>query len=271
MWGLLLEPVVRARFEIETGRRLRVPKRLTRRKDLPWQAGHLDGLDDDIVYEGKTARTDFGWGEPGSDDIPPHHKAQVWHYMAVANRRRAEVAVLIGGQDFRRYALEWDDSIDDLTAEEQDFRESHILPRIPPEFDGSPGANRWLRSQHPTDDGSDLVAMPEQYGLLADFVNARHRRKIWEAQEERLKQAVMGAMGDASRLLSPMVRVTYALAKDKVQTDWKSYTAHMEGLLRKMGEDDEDIEATRGLYTSTEPGSRRFNVYVPKLELEDNG
>jgi hypothetical protein len=185
--------------------------------------------------------------------------------MSVTGRERGAVAVLIGGQDFRTYTVEWDDAILDLVAEEREFWEDHVVPRIPPPWDGTAAATRYLRSQYPVEDESEWVALPEQYGLLTDFVEARHRKEMWAVQEERLQQAIMDAMGPARKLLSPMVRITYATPADAVQTDWKGYATHLAGLL---GESD-DIETIRGLYTSPKPGKRSFRVYVPQLQLEE--
>ena len=50
-------------------------------------------------------------GEPGTDEIPDYYMTQVQHYLAVTGVKTADVAVLIGGNDFRIYTIEADEEL----------------------------------------------------------------------------------------------------------------------------------------------------------------
>lgn len=105
-WGVALEPVVRQAYCDETGEIVRVPGGMLLHPDYPWMIAHVDGITDSgRVFEAKTARTAEGWGEPGTDEVPDAYLVQVQHYLAVTGLAVADVAVLIGGSDFRRYEV----------------------------------------------------------------------------------------------------------------------------------------------------------------------
>ena len=123
-WGTLLEPLVAQEYSRRTGFAVHKPVELLRSEAYPWMIGHVDGiaLDGERLLECKTARFARGWGEPGSDEIPLHYAVQVHHYMIVAEARVCDIAVLIGGSDFRIYTVEADRDIAEiLIAQQRDF------------------------------------------------------------------------------------------------------------------------------------------------------
>jgi putative phage-type endonuclease len=281
LWGLILEPVIRDWYRQETGISVRKPRGLLRHPEHRWLGGHLDGAAADRVLEVKTARTGADWGEPGSDEIPLAYKVQVLHYLLVTGLKRADVAVLIGGSDYRVYSVYADaQSLRDLYDEIREFREKHIIPRVPPEFDGSASASRYIRRRYPADDGSQLVAMPHQYAILDDFLHARHKAALWTKQEERLKQAIQAAMGEARALLAPGLKITYGKAKDHEETEWKLYAEALERAFpctcNALPENRAHTNAcalsqmafARSMYTRTVEGVRRFTVKATAPQLE---
>lgn len=52
------------------------------------------------------------WGETGSLKVPRHYAVQVHHYMAVTGLTRWDMAVLIGGNDFRWYSFRKQEGMD---------------------------------------------------------------------------------------------------------------------------------------------------------------
>jgi putative phage-type endonuclease len=269
-WGLLLEPVILQEYAQRTSQTVRKPQRLYRNRERRWQAGHLDGRTRDRIVEVKVRGRRSGWGEAGSDEIPADIRTQVEHYMAVTGATRVDIAVLFWGQRMEIFtvhaALGY---IEELSAEEADWWERHVVRGEVPEWDGSPGGTALLRRQQPIDDGSQMVALPQQYGLIEDFLLARHKVRTWEQQEERLKQALMAAMGPASTLLAPGLKIYYSRSKDGAVVDWKSYASHLEGLIGDAGAGPvwADLPTIRGIYTSPKPGTRTFRVYEKDKQL----
>lgn len=109
-WGRTLEPVVRDEYIKRAGVGVVYGQPLSRSLRYPWMIANLDGRrrDDGRVVEIKTARSGDEWGEPGSADVPADYVCQVMHYMVVTEAPVADIAVLIGGSDFRTYTVPFD-------------------------------------------------------------------------------------------------------------------------------------------------------------------
>lgn len=123
-WGKVLEPVVLQAYSDYTGREVLAPSvPLIRHEERPWMLASLDGYTrDQRIVEAKTSRAGDGWGEPGTDEIPTEYLLQVQHYMIVTAFSVADVAVLIGGHDFRVYEVPADPELQQLMlAHEAEF------------------------------------------------------------------------------------------------------------------------------------------------------
>lgn len=119
-WGLLLEDVVATAYQEETGIPVRLPAPAGTYLSFetlayPWASATPDRFagesGDEFILELKTANHVQGWGEPGTDEIPPCYLVQVQHQMAVLGKERADVAVLIGGSEFRHYTIRRNDDL----------------------------------------------------------------------------------------------------------------------------------------------------------------
>lgn len=267
LWGRVLESAIRGEYKRRTGRLVRPG--VVRHPDHPFIRGHVDGLGDGIVLEVKTAQDSRPWADVdpetriGPSDwtsIPAYYRPQGAHYMLAAGVDRLDYVVLLQGHDLRMYLdLPRPAWADELLAEEVAFWHDHVLTRIPPPVDGSEGADRMLAARWPTDDGTELVALPHQYGILKAYRRARVDVELAAAARDRLEQLIKEAMGEASYLIAPDVRISWKRSRDTEKVDWERYAGSLEQLIRN---DDHhvmpDLDALRGVYTSPKPGSRRF-------------
>ncbi|WP_327329875.1 YqaJ viral recombinase family protein [Streptomyces sp. NBC_01208] len=121
-WGKVHEPGICARFA-QLHPELFVSMAPTYADDEhPWMVANPDrlivpepGATHPVeIVEAKTARDDHGWGEPGTDEIPVHYRAQCLWYMRVLRVTRCHVAVLIAGSEYREYVIEYDAAEADL-------------------------------------------------------------------------------------------------------------------------------------------------------------
>lgn len=282
LWGILLEPVIRAEYRRRTDIAIRKPARLRRNRLRRWQAGHLDGEADDRLLEVKVrGYPGNAWGEPGTDEIPADVKSQVEHYLAVTGLPRADIAVLFRGARMEIYTVLASPLLEDLTAEESDWWQRHIIGGEQPAWDGSPGANSVLKHRFPADDGTSLIALPHHSAILEDLAAAIRRREEAEAREAALKQTVQEVMGEATELLSPDMRIRWKRTRDgKPVVDWEAYAHDLEGLVEQValgalpvGMDPLETRGTLlGLHTGPgKPGYRRFTIKLnerPELEGE---
>jgi putative phage-type endonuclease len=114
-WGNRLEPAIRQAYSDATGRVVRLPRETLRHPRFPFMLCHPDGVTDDFrLFEAKNTRSGEEWGEPGTDQIPAPYLVQVQHNMAVTGLQVADVAVLVGGSDFRLYEVPADDEAQEI-------------------------------------------------------------------------------------------------------------------------------------------------------------
>ena len=103
---------------------------------------HADGALLVLGDESAFAKADFDSGE-----IPLYYYCQCCHYMNVMGYDRMYLAVLIGGQKFRWFTIERNESeCAALLKSEIAFWNDYIKPDIRPEPDGSESAERTLTS-----------------------------------------------------------------------------------------------------------------------------
>jgi len=131
--GNALEALVIEAFTEETG--LDVINRQHRFVDRDWPVrwATVDGITTgNALVEAKTDHSADEWGEPGTDEIPPHYVLQVQHAMACTQSFIAYVPVLINLRELRIYQVHRDDRIvATLTDMERRFWE-HCLQRTAP-------------------------------------------------------------------------------------------------------------------------------------------
>lgn len=219
--GNLLEPVVRAWFEAETGLKVDIDERLLVSKSNPFMAAHLDGrVGDDAIFEAKTTSHDAGWGQQGENVIPDHYLVQVAHYMSVADVSRAYVAVLIRGVDFRHYVIERNLALEEkIISIEKDFWEL-VKSEVPPDL--STG-EEVLTLFGPKSIESDVVATAEINDLIDELASV----KVDEVQLQERKQAIEDKikvyMGQNENLLnlSGKISITWKCSNPSRRFDLK--------------------------------------------------
>lgn len=197
-WGTLLEPVVRQRYVEVTGRHVAVPDKTFRHPVDEFAIAHLDGVIDDAeLFEAKTARSDDGWGPDGSDEVPLEYMLQCQHGMFVAQLPASELAVLIGGSDFRIYRIPADAELQaSLLEKERSFWKMVVESVMPPATTPSDVKLKWKRS---TD--TKAFGGPTELDVANRLAMAKWFRKRSEEVEEQLETALKSTMQSASELV----------------------------------------------------------------------
>lgn len=141
----------------------------------------------------------FGWGEPGTDQIPIHYWIQVQFSMAVWRREIAIVAALIGLDEMLFYVVHRaDDDIAEMTAKCKAFWNDHVLLRIPPEPQTLSDLDRLYKNATPgmVVDGTSIV------GSQAMRLRAiQGQIESLELEAEAAEFEVKRAMGSAEDLV----------------------------------------------------------------------
>lgn len=210
-WGHALEPLIATRYASHHEEVWVMDCGTYRHPERDWQLANPDRLlfpTNGVtaktpplgVLEIKTTRYGDNWGPHGSTEIPLHVRCQVMQQMDVMGVPFADVAVLIGGNDYREYRIEFDKTdaaaLRDAGAE---FWTSLQTDDEPP-IDASWETYEAVRDLHPDiDPDLDVDLDPD----LWDRFNFTKQMADSYADEHRhVKSALLHAMGNARRALT---------------------------------------------------------------------
>lgn len=198
-WGKRLEPVILAKYrEAHPELDFRTRNGTFAHEDRPWQIANPDLLAVDRVVEAKFSMFGDGWGEPGTDEIPIYYRTQVLWYLDCLGYDRADVAVLIGGCDYREYTVLHDpDEATGLRAAAVEFLES-IAQAQRPDIDAHGATYQVIREMHPEIDEADVDLPPE---IAVRYIDARVGLAIATETEQHARSLLADAMGRAKRAL----------------------------------------------------------------------
>lgn len=168
----------------------------------PWMATHPDYVASTLagerwVVEVKTTRDWDGWGEEGSDEVPPHYAAQcAWHMACLGLEVCDLVAYCPMSYELRVYTLRRDLALEArLVARLRGWWERHVRDgETPPLDEGAPSV---LAQLHASPTKEWLPATDEDCATAAELREVEARITIAEGERERLKAALMARIGDA--------------------------------------------------------------------------
>ena len=196
-WGRQLEDIVAQEYSIRTGNKIEEIKEILVHPKYDFVLANLDRnlIGRKGILECKTAARSFGWGEDGSDQVPESYLAQVMHYMAVTGSEFADVAVLIGGNDFRIYHIERDNEVIDMIMDrENTFWHEHVLAKVAPDPMNASDVNHlW-----PQDDGETDFASNVIIENIEEIKDIKQRISNLKKVETALTNQVKESMGELS-------------------------------------------------------------------------
>lgn len=225
-WGRRLEPVIREKYAEAVGMEVTIPPFMFQHPEHTFMIADVDGIRaDGRIVEIKTARTQMGWGEEGTDEIPDYYKTQVQHYMTVLGAKSCDVAVLIGASDFRIYTVESDPELESLLIEaETDFWHNHVELQLPP----PPMTIDEMKVAFPVSHKASVECTDEIFNHVEALALIQNKMKELKEREEAHKAAIQGAMGEADTLsYLGQVVCTWKSVKPKVSIDTATLKAKM--------------------------------------------
>ena len=140
-WGSLLEDIIAKEYAQVTGYDVEIEPNTIYHSEHKFLGANIDRWVDRWVNNGtyilecKTAGFTKAkeWGDSGTDQIPEPYLIQVAYYAAICNVSKVDIAVLIGGQDFRIYTYNRNKDLEDKIIKIGiNFWHNHIEKRIPP-------------------------------------------------------------------------------------------------------------------------------------------
>lgn len=159
------------------------------------------------------------WGMTGTDIIPLSYIVQVQYQLAVTGYQEADLAVLIGGYDYRQYPFKRDEElIAKITEEVSEFWkcvENDTPPRLRDRADAE--------IAYPFSNGNFKEAEPQIIKAIDQFREIRAKGKDLDAQKEKLSDELTLFLKDSDGIK----------IQDQVLATWKP-TAKGNRVLRVM-------------------------------------
>lgn len=249
-WGRVLEAPIRQAYADKTGRTVTKPAEAFVSSKYPFMRANLDGIaDDGRGVEFKTSSKSDGWGEVGTDEIPDYYMTQVQHYLAVTGVKTADVAVLIGGNDFRIYTVEADEELQALLIERESEFWALVESRTPPDLTSTKDAARRYRV---------ATAKKAVEATAGDVVDAwtklcaiKEQKSLLDAKEKTYQLRIMEFMQDA-----------VSLKRDgKTIASWSAPSSRKTINSKKLKE--KFLDVYKACTTESAP-SRAFRIYPAK-------
>jgi putative phage-type endonuclease len=243
-WGRRLEPIVAKKYSDEKAVALE-PGGFFRKGIF---GGTVDFLAPDRIVEIKTTsfRGTQDWGEAGSDQIPDYYQTQVQWYMALHDMDLADVAVLIGGNDYRVYCCKRNRHLVGLLQDKANhFWENFVVKEVMPPASSRIDQN--IVSRLFESHGAAILERPyldEHARRLAELKDKQSKN---EDEIDKIEAIIKGEIGENAGVKSKFWSATWKKISDSKKTDWKS-------LVEEINPSKELIEK----HTKAITGYRRF-------------
>ena len=205
-WGTLLEDVIAKEYAQVTGYDVGVEPNTIYHPKYKFLGANIDRWVDRWVNNGthilecKTAGFNKGkeWGDSGTDQIPESYLVQVAYYAAICDVPKVDIAVLIGGQDFRIYTYNRDKNLEEkLIKIACNFWYNHIEKRIPPKCVNTRDTfNLFPESHH-----HEIVAEDNIIEKLEELKMAKLAEEQIQENIEKLKVEIQEFMRDYDVLI----------------------------------------------------------------------
>lgn len=222
-WGKRMEPALRQWYSDVTGRCVRTPEKIITNSKYPFMLASLDGFTDDPRgVEIKTARSQKGWGEPGTNEIPDYYLLQVQHYMAVTEFPVFDVPVSIAGGSPAIYEVPADKELQELIIEACAEFWRRVVDGNPPDaVSYADAVARFGKSQAK----GAVLASREAVDSVEGLRTIRDKKASLEAEEEEIKGRLIVILGESGDTLiddGGNTLLTYRLSNGRKTLDTKA-------------------------------------------------
>lgn len=263
-WGIQLEDLVAKEYAKRTGNKVQRVNAQLKHHTHNWMAGNIDRA---VVEPGTVARVDKSGKLKGAagilecktastylagmwdgDSAPVQYVAQCQWYMAITGAAWTDLAVLIGGQQFKIIRIEADAEIQQALIEAgKTFWNDCVLAGVPP----APQTSAEVIQLYPQSLADSVLASYSLEQSVIRLKEINEQIKTLEAEQEACKTEIQLALADKDTLVDAAgnVLVTWKSAKETSRTDWKA--------VAEAAKADPSIISH---FTKSVPGSRRFLI-----------
>ncbi|MEV4671009.1 lambda-exonuclease family protein [Actinomadura sp. NPDC049382] len=228
--GRHLEPWIADRWAESQSGWLVAPGRLWQNTDRLWQLATTDRdlyrLEETTigvphsVLEIKSSGTYDGWGEDGTDEIPPYYRAQVLWQLDTLGLETAHVTCLfLSSRSIRNYVVAYDEADVKLMRDAaQDFLDMVEQGQVPA-IDHTPATAQALKQLYPLDADADDAEVDEDLA----YAYSQAALDLKDAQEnyDLMVNQVRARMGQAKRAVCGGRKVATRSVYEQTRVDAK--------------------------------------------------
>jgi putative phage-type endonuclease len=201
-WGTKQEKIIAERYAEERNVIIQTQPTLIRHPKHPFIACNIDRWvgNREYILECKTAHfyKMKKWGDLGTDQIPESYLLQVAYYAAICDVPKVDIAVLIGGQDFRIYTYNRDKNLEEkLIKIGVNFWHNHIEKRVPPKCVNT----RDTFNLFPQSNSKQITAKNDILAKLEELKIAKMSEEQIQKTIEKLKVEIQEFMQDYDVLI----------------------------------------------------------------------
>jgi len=250
-FGTVLEDVVATEYARRTGRKVSRVNCILQHPEHPYMLANLDRrvVGERRILECKTADrfTLPMWGEAGTDQVPDHYHLQVTHYMAVTGAEVADLAVLIGGNEFRIYTIERDQELIDMVYDQEAEFWRMVQDGGPPDVDGSAATSALLKRLYPSSTGA-RIDLPGDGGAWVEKLREAKQDVEWATSRlDEAKHRIQVLAGEASEIfVGDRLVATWRQSKDRSAFDQAAFKSAHPDLFKQ--------------FSAARPGPRTFLI-----------
>lgn len=232
-WGTQNEAAIARRYAEDHNVTVWAEPKVIRHKEYPFFAANIDRWvgDREYILECKAAHFLKGreWQEENTDEIPESYLYQVAWYCMICDVPKADIAVLIGGNDYREYSyIRNKESEKKLIKIAVNFWKNHVEKRIPPKCSNLSDVSNLF----PIGNHKELTASENIAKKIEELKMVKEQETSLQKSINTLKIEIQEFMQDYDLLLD---------TKGSIVATWKNTSPRASFNLRQFKEDCQDI------------------------------
>jgi len=213
-WGKRLEAAIARKYTEVTGRPTTIygtdAPVILRHDARPYMIGSIDAEVSDVEGHGSVGlgvleikTTGAHRAEEWEEAAPLYYQVQLQHYLAVTGRRWGSFAVLIGGQKFKWYDVERNDTFIAALEERCAWFWDLVQRREAPPVDGSESTTAALKTIYSSDSGETIDLGGEAIAWVEALDAAKAKLTEVEGEKREIENRIRAAIGSATTAIVP--------------------------------------------------------------------
>jgi putative phage-type endonuclease len=220
IFGNLLEDVVAGEYSRRNGVKVERRNAMYQHREHEFMLANIDrkivGVRKGLECKTTDKWARGNWGEAGTSEVPDYYHLQSAHYMEVLGYDEWDLAVLIGGNEYRDYHLERDPELGEMITEACVKFWERVTEGIPPDIDFAHSSTEgMIKRLYPGTNGKTITLPSDLEAWHKVKVDADKEVSKYKSVSDACKARIMAAMEDNAIGVIPGVDFQYKRSAQK--------------------------------------------------------